>query len=68
MATGGVDGHIVVYDAETFRKAIIMTDFCMTYPKQSPAETIKKIQFHEGMIKGLAFDPAGEFLASQVLA
>ena len=30
------------------------------------SDLVRRITFHEGMVKGLAFDPAGQFLASQV--
>lgn len=42
-----------------FRRTMMLT--------LSREDLVRRITFHEGMVKGLAFDPAGEFLASQVI-
>lgn len=67
LATGGSDTKIMIWETENF------STFCPAQHRLScicpdivPVARQTTLKFHQGFVKGLAFDPTGELLASQV--
>jgi len=58
----------MIWETENFSmfRSIAAVLICLFWPDMFPAARRTTLKFHQGFVKGLAFDPAGELLASQV--
>lgn len=71
IATVGLDSMVFVWDASTFSEHVFVLEFL--YGSKLTLDSafffsgmITKIGLHEGFVKGVCWDPVGEYLATQV--
>lgn len=60
LASVGLDNSIWIWDGYTFGKLYFLGSI-----KAHHADRIHRITGHEGFVKGVTWDPVGEFLATQ---
>lgn len=58
----------MIWETENFSASILIQQFWYRALTQDLClvARLRTLTFHQGFVKGLAFDPAGELLASQV--
>lgn len=66
LASCGVDGFVIVWSGTTFGKESRATVNPICIINLYTTEQITKIDQHSDFVKGVTWDPAGKFLASQV--
>jgi protein HIRA/HIR1 len=62
LASVGLDNSIWIWDGYTFGKLDLPCPSKLAHQ----ADRIHRITGHEGFVKGVTWDPVGEFLATQV--
>lgn len=71
IATVGLDSMVFVWDASTFSELVFRSPLSPHLEADARAchflpDMITKIGLHEGFVKGVCWDPVGEYLATQV--
>lgn len=69
LASVGFDNVVLVWSGHTFGKLCTVPATC---PKSAaivtisyPPELVRKLDAHAGFVKGVVFDPVGQYLATQ---
>lgn len=65
LASVGLDSTVWIWDGLTFGRAILHIIFDQA---EGPlfTERLRKLDLHQGFVKGVCWDPVGNYLATQV--
>lgn len=66
LASVGLDNSIWIWDGYTFGQSLHLANYVFERPMLIGSERIHRITGHEGFVKGVTWDPVGNFLATQV--
>jgi len=62
LASVGLDSKVIIWDGYTLGA---LSPFCLLAWLTCVTDPVRKLDQHQGFVKGVCWDPVGEFLATQ---